>query len=243
MDKAPRTMVELRMAFAAAANTANVALTEPQDQNGNTPNPAFLQGYANGWKAAHLTAQTVMDTPHGDDLDGMMAVLELLAENKRRVMALTLANIGPYVRAGTVAALEDATTATSDAVTAVKAGTPAPPAESNPDALPHRTRPSASPRPSDGGEDLSDWSGYPRVPVANVDGITELALFLGGDVTSFTGDLLRLIAKSDPSNLAKLSAAYPREVRAFLLWRASAPVAAPVLVKLLEATSMMREGR
>lgn len=51
----------------------------------------------------------------------------------------------------------------------------------------------------------------------------ELCLALGGDETSFTGGLLRLIAKADPGNLHRLSQGFPGHVVAFLTWRAAAP--------------------
>lgn len=46
----------------------------------------------------------------------------------------------------------------------------------------------------------------------------ELCLALGGDVTSFTGDLLRLIAKADPGNRARLRAGFPKHVAAWEIW-------------------------
>lgn len=58
-------------------------------------------------------------------------------------------------------------------------------------------------------------------------GIGDLALALGGSETSFTGDLLRLIAKSDPGNRTLLRTAYPRQVLAYELWMATSP--APTL--------------
>ena len=56
---------------------------------------------------------------------------------------------------------------------------------------------------------------------------------------TFTGDLLRLIGKADPDNLRRLEAGYPRHVRAYVLWRACAPVQADTLVKVLEASSAL----
>jgi hypothetical protein len=46
----------------------------------------------------------------------------------------------------------------------------------------------------------------------------ELCLALGGDLTSFTGDLLRLIAKADPGNRARLRAGFPKHVAAWEMW-------------------------
>ena len=40
-------------------------------------------------------------------------------------------------------------------------------------------------------------------------------------VTSFTGDLLRLIAKADPGNRARLRAGFPKHVAAWEMWQAS----------------------
>jgi hypothetical protein len=50
----------------------------------------------------------------------------------------------------------------------------------------------------------------------------ELCLALGGDVTSFTGDLLRLIGKADPGNRARLRAGFPKHVAAWEMWTGSA---------------------
>ena len=48
----------------------------------------------------------------------------------------------------------------------------------------------------------------------------ELAVVLGGSADSFTGELLRLIAKADPWNRRKLLPAFPREVVAYAYWMA-----------------------
>lgn len=61
-----------------------------------------------------------------------------------------------------------------------------------------------------------------------------LCLFLGGDVTSFTGKLLELIAKADPGNRAKLFRVYPREVAAFEHWQAAPILTAAELDRLLK---------
>lgn len=95
-----------------------------------------------------------------------------------------------------------------------------------------------------GEENLADWSEYPKVPfllddTAEMAELHDLCLFMGGDSTSFTGDLLRLIGKADPDNLKRLEAGYPRHVRAYVLWRACAPVRADTLVKVLEASSAL----
>lgn len=54
-------------------------------------------------------------------------------------------------------------------------------------------------------------------------GIGDLAVYLGGSEDSFTGDLLRLIAKADPGNLERLAIAFPREYRARLAWMSINP--------------------
>jgi len=46
---------------------------------------------------------------------------------------------------------------------------------------------------------------------------------LGGDVTSFTGLLLELIAKADPGNRARLRAGFPRQVAAWEAWQMADP--------------------
>jgi hypothetical protein len=48
--------------------------------------------------------------------------------------------------------------------------------------------------------------------------VGDLALALGGADSSFTGELLRLIAKADPANRERLREGYPRQVRAWELW-------------------------
>lgn len=51
----------------------------------------------------------------------------------------------------------------------------------------------------------------------------DLALALGGEMTSFTGRLLELLYKADPENRDRLRIAFPREVRAWELWLEHAP--------------------
>jgi len=51
----------------------------------------------------------------------------------------------------------------------------------------------------------------------------DLALALGGSEDSFTGDLLRLIAKADPRNRARLRAGFPLQVAAWEIWMGAAP--------------------
>lgn len=78
-----------------------------------------------------------------------------------------------------------------------------------------------------------DWSTYARTcdPDRQLDGLGDLALFLGGSWSdtpggsSFTGELLKLIVKaqSTPDRLAALEAGFPREVRAWRVWMWMSP--------------------
>ncbi|MEX5637435.1 hypothetical protein [Parafrankia sp. FMc2] len=52
-----------------------------------------------------------------------------------------------------------------------------------------------------------------------LDGIGTLALALGGSPTSWTAELLRLLAKSDERRLDVLAAAVPWHVHAYRWWR------------------------
>lgn len=65
-----------------------------------------------------------------------------------------------------------------------------------------------------------DWTGYPKAlaPDDLVADPGDLARYLGGDETSFTGDVLALVAKAlmTPDNLARLTVAFPREVVAYV---------------------------
>ncbi len=54
-------------------------------------------------------------------------------------------------------------------------------------------------------------------------GIGDLASALGGSEDSFTGCLLKLIAKADPDNRERLRLAYPRVVRAWEVWMTMRP--------------------
>lgn len=67
-------------------------------------------------------------------------------------------------------------------------------------------------------------------------GIGDLALCLGGSENSFTGGLLKLIAKADPVNRERLRAGFPRQVKAWELWMATdAPTGDELLALLNEA--------
>lgn len=77
----------------------------------------------------------------------------------------------------------------------------------------------------------------PSTPVHDHHG---LCLALGGDSDSFTGDLLRLIAKADPVNRTRLMLAFPGEVVAWEHWVAKAPaITAGEIVSLAEAAEAL----
>jgi hypothetical protein len=71
-------------------------------------------------------------------------------------------------------------------------------------------------------------------------GIGDLALVLGGDETSFTGDLLRLIAKADLENRQRLRLAFPRQVHAWETWMSMRPT--PTGEQLLAALELLQPG-
>lgn len=60
----------------------------------------------------------------------------------------------------------------------------------------------------------------------------ELALALGGEGSSFTGQLLLLIAKADQSNRPRLALAFPRTFIAWQIWQSTMP--APTVGELLD---------
>lgn len=77
----------------------------------------------------------------------------------------------------------------------------------------------------------------PNTPVHDHHG---LCLALGGDTDSFTGDLLRLVAKADPVNRTRLMLAFPGEVVAWEHWVAKAPaITAGEIVRLAEAAEAL----
>lgn len=91
-----------------------------------------------------------------------------------------------------------------------------------------------------------DWSTYARTcdPDRQLDGLGDLALFLGGSEDSFTGKLLALIAKaqSTPANMAALEQGFPREVTAWRAWMqmSPSPTAAELCAILTLATAQAR---
>jgi hypothetical protein len=72
-------------------------------------------------------------------------------------------------------------------------------------------------------------AGWDSLPIVST-GL--LAMFLGGSVDSFTGQLLALMAKADRGDFEKLKAAFPREAAVFMIWQATEP--APTFAQLRE---------
>jgi hypothetical protein len=66
----------------------------------------------------------------------------------------------------------------------------------------------------------------------------QLARFLGGDATSFTGLLLDLIAKADPPNRRRLGIAFPETVATWAIWMATEP--APTAGELAQILAELR---
>ncbi len=92
-------------------------------------------------------------------------------------------------------------------------------------------------------DDLADWSAYPKKACLLDDVLTDLgdlARFLGGDETSFTGELLRLIAKArfDPENFNRFATGFPRHVAAWVMWHNLTPAAPMTASDLLELLKM-----
>lgn len=74
-------------------------------------------------------------------------------------------------------------------------------------------------------EDLTDPG------VGAMYGTGDLARMLGGSEDSWTGDLVNLIAKSDPPHKAALRAAFPMHVAAYEAWMDASP---PTFENVLE---------
>ena len=72
-------------------------------------------------------------------------------------------------------------------------------------------------------------------------GTDDLAVFLGGSASSFTGLLVILMQKADPGNLARLKLAFPREFAAWETWGAMSPV--PTFAELRAALDLHPEQR
>jgi hypothetical protein len=64
-------------------------------------------------------------------------------------------------------------------------------------------------------------------------GTGDLAVFLGGSETSFTGQLLLLLQKADPGNVARIRMGFPEIVEAWETWNAMSPT--PTWRELREA--------
>lgn len=242
-DRPPRTLTELAVEVARRGNAAIRLAASGQPDARRT-------GQSDGWSTVHTLTQRTVAQTGVEDVDALGVLMDELQENRRRILALTRATIPPLVREGRVSALDEAVVLVQEThdrlYDDINRDAPAtdPPAPAG--VLPRTGRGSlAGELTGDLGtdDDLSDWSAYPKVPVAVVADFSELALFLGGDTNSFTGELLRLIAKADPENLNRLAAGFPRHVRAWVMWRACAPVPARTLVALLEATSMSERRR
>lgn len=189
-------------------------------------NPSYTDGYRQGWQEAVRLAEHRNTFTAPDWSTPLREYAGDLEEAARRVRQLSDVSLPPSGRAGYVDAVLHARALTNHALARAKAA----------EALRAEQAVAAA-----ADANLSQWDGYPKAlhPEMMVDGIRELALFLGGDATTFTGDLLRLIAKADPINLNKLVSVFPREVRAFIMWRAAAPLDARTLVALLKAAHAM----
>ena len=64
-------------------------------------------------------------------------------------------------------------------------------------------------------------------------GIGDLAEFLGGSESSFTGQLLLLLQKADPGNVARIRMGFPEVVETWEMWNAMSPT--PTWRQLREA--------
>ena len=74
--------------------------------------------------------------------------------------------------------------------------------------------------------------------------IDDLAIFLGGSATSFTGELLQLIAKADPLNQMRLAKGFPDAVWGWRMWQSDMPaVTVGYLQDALEAMRKVWPGR
>ena len=207
----------------------------------STVNPGYTRGFANGWRTAVVTAEECARLEARDWVTPLRWLTGAYTDHIRRAQAnravpaaAPTAFNAAAERGGTVDALNAALRLTSDALGR---------AEAHAEAA-RREEVAVAPDPDP--DDLADWSAYPRVPFPDdqpLRNLSDLAMFLGGDGTSFTGDLLRLIGKADPENLNLLGRVYPRHVRAWLMWRACSPVPASTLVALLEATHLSQRAR
>lgn len=219
----PRTVAELRAVY---EDRGGQACRDRDEAAGRTAAGAVATGKATatglieGWATARNAAVKAEVQPMAEaaKLKWLAATLE---ENRARLLALGSdpVPITGAVRQARIEALGQAQALAVDA----------------------RERLTAAPPPDPA--DLSDWSAYPRVPVEEVTDFGELCLFLGGDAKSFTGELLKLAGKADNINLRRLAEGFPREIRAYAVWKACAPIPASTLARLLEASSGLMDMR
>lgn len=201
------------------------AMGVPVPDGATSTTPAYRDGYHAGMRMA----VRLLDEEQALTADGweqpLLRLEAVLTEQHRRVRATTTDSPEADARrAGTCAALAEARRRTSRTLAAL--------ARQHGDPFNGLRDPD--------GVDLADWSAYPKgglTPDWVMADISDLVLFLGGDRSSFTEMLVHLIIKADPHNLNRLAVAYPREVRALIMWRTCAPLTADTLVRLLEATA------
>lgn len=234
MTTTPKTLTEVRQEIAARAVSARHA-SEASGDDTPTANPSHTRGVVQGWQSAVHAAALVSNAVHDSDTAALTALNQMLIDNHRMTRNLPPTDMSAAVREGNLRALIEAGSIVTAALSRHS---------TDPDPEPHpQPEPPPAPHPRDwAGPGRGPWAGYPKVPVKVVDDFHSLCLFLGGDTTSFTGDLLSLIGKSDPANLNKLATAFPHETRAYLMWRSLGPIPADTLLRLLEATHDLSAG-
>lgn len=267
MSDEPRTLNQVWTEYNRRANAARLEVAEIEEESHahTAQSVAYYRGAADGWQTAAQAAADRHNETGYEDPEGLQRLALELEQARRRTQGGISAKTLPSAVPGSTGRLDALAQAElmawkakalfeGDGTTTVKvqrSDTDCPRCAGGwicpdhtpdlpPPAVPRGDRGPWAEEP--GGDDLSDWSGYPKVPFLMTHEMSELhdlCLFLGGDSTSFTGDLLRLIGKADPDNLRRLEAGYPRHVRAYVLWRACAPVQADTLVKVLEASAQI----
>ena len=214
---------------------------------GPSGGPFYRDGYTRGWRAAVKVAEAI--PRERSALEGLNDLHHELREECNRAAEArpnTPAAAQPELRTGKVDALQ---TAIGIAALATIAAEDI--AEREERAAERRLyaaediaerEEQAAERAAQATREVSVWDSYPKLPLDGdyiLNDLHGLALFLGGDGNSFTGDLLRLIGKSDPTNLHQLSLGFPRHVEAFFMWRACAPVPVRTMLALLKATNTL----
>lgn len=223
---APGTLAWIVAEFRNRAENADAALS------GNA-STFYRDGFHRGWFAAVRAALAVQHIDRKDELSALMQLeADLSAERDRTAngSSPTPLSAQPDLRDGKLTALDAALRVLRREIRA---------AEKVAEAQEER-RAVQAPLPWE--DDMSEWKDYPRLPMDGdhvLQDFSDLSLFLGGDDTSFTGQLLRLIAKADPINLNQLSLGYPRHVQAYLMWRACAPIPVRTMLALLNATTVL----